>query len=451
MRVMFSVFPATAHFLPMVPLAHALQSAGHEVVVAAPPGIATGIAQANFHESVNAAGVTAVTCGVPEPLSLHDGDGSGWLPTLAESDHYAEILRLSAAERPIWDMFYHFQLNTIHDYHTDKPRQDVEAVVDFARRWQPDLVLWDAWFPAGAVAARVAGAAHARVLNVQDYGAWTLDRFRDRLGASVRDNPLGRIMRGLAERFDVEIDEELLVGQWTLDPMPTGYSVPTTVSRMPVRGVPFTGATVMPEWLHERRTDRPRVALTLGVSLRTVFKGDWGRTPKFIDALADLDVEVIATLDENQLDGVTLPANVRAIDYVPLTQLLPTCAAVIHHGAPGTLVAACAANVPQLVSDTDEPARVLGKKTDDGIEWDLTCKRQVTASPIAQFVVDRGAGLRLNHQTQSVEEIRADIARVLEEPSFRRGANAVHEDWLATPSPAALVPELENLTARHRS
>ncbi|MFD0475903.1 hypothetical protein ACFQ0B_52570 [Nonomuraea thailandensis] len=42
MRVMFTVFPAPAHFLPVVPYAWALQAAGHQVCVAAPPGIATG-------------------------------------------------------------------------------------------------------------------------------------------------------------------------------------------------------------------------------------------------------------------------------------------------------------------------------------------------------------------------------------------------------------------------
>ena len=59
MRVLFTVFSATAHVHPIVPLAWALRSAGHEVLVAVPatatdPGVLA---------SITAAGLTAVPVG----------------------------------------------------------------------------------------------------------------------------------------------------------------------------------------------------------------------------------------------------------------------------------------------------------------------------------------------------------------------------------------------------
>lgn len=44
-----------------------------------------------------------------------------------------------------------------------------------------------------------------------------------------------------------------------------------------------------------------------------------------------------------------LPPNVRAVGWAPLAEALATCAGVVHHGGAGTLLAALAAGVPQIV------------------------------------------------------------------------------------------------------
>ncbi|GIH67783.1 nucleotide disphospho-sugar-binding domain-containing protein [Sphaerimonospora thailandensis] len=459
MRVMFTMFPSTAHFLPLVPYAWALQAAGHEVCVAAPPGVATGLAVPDFHRSVNGAGLTAVSCGEPQALAVHDRDHPGYaelIPSIEESENLVRAIALDPAERAPWDVFYHFALLTIRNYHPPVPRQDVEAVVEFAREWKPDLVLWDPWFPCGAVAARACGAAHARVLLAPDYTAWAAEKFaeRGRSGDLDRDppaNPLVETVRPLAERYGFEVDDELLHGQWTVNPFVEGMRLPTGLPTVNSRYVPYTGASVMPEWLY-RPPARPRVAISLGVSTRMFFKGDWGRTAKLMEAVAGLDVEVIATLNANQLLDVAagIPGNVRTLDYVPLDQLLPTCSAIIHHGSIGTFVAASAKNVPQLICDTDEPCRIVGTPKDDGIDWDLQCQKQLTATRTSAYVTGRGGGVRLNHQTQSAEEMRGQLLRVLDDPSFREGAETIHQEWLAAPSPAGIVPVLEKLTAEHR-
>src|SRR3954464_9288253 len=50
------------------------------------------------------------------------------------------------------------------------------------------------------------------------------------------------------------------------------------------------------------------------------------------------------------LDGWgPLPANVRMARWLPMVDVLPSCAAVIHHGGSGTMFGARVAGVPQVV------------------------------------------------------------------------------------------------------
>ncbi len=451
MRVLITVFPSTAHFLPLVPYAWALQSAGHEVCFATPPGFDTGVAEPDFQKIINGAGLAAVACGLPAPLSLHDRAYPGYgdlLPNRAETQRLVAALGIDdPADRAAWDLFYHFSMLTIRDYHPPQPRQDINAIVDFARQWQPDLVLWDPWFPCGAVAARASGAAHARVMLAADYTGWAHERFRARGVPSI----LAEAMRPLAERHGVPADDNLLLGDWTIDPLPAGMRLPTAVPTVASRYVPYTGVVEQADWLQERPA-RPRVGLTLGVSTRMFVKGDWGRTAKIMEAVADLDVEVIATLNANQLADVPggVPANVRTYDYVPLQQLLPTCSALISHGSIATVVAAMAHGVPQLICDTDEPTRVYGTATDGDIDWEFRCHRHLYSTMTADFLAARGAGARLDHQTQTPEQIRSAIRQVVSDESYARNAALLRDEWAAPPSPADLVPVLEKLTAEHR-
>ncbi|GAA4855809.1 nucleotide disphospho-sugar-binding domain-containing protein [Saccharopolyspora rosea] len=450
MRVLFAVYPAPAHLMSVVSYAWALQSAGHEVCVGFPASEASGITTGDFAGVVTAAGLTAAPCGDPEPLAVFSGAHPELVPTMEESERFVRLLGIDAAERDHWDCFYHFMLFFVRNYHPPKPRRDVEQLIAFARDWRPDLVVWDHWFPCAAVAARACGAAHARVLQAPDYSGWFAER-RARAGARVAD-PLAETLRPLADAHGVEVDDELLFGQWTIDPMPESMRLTSSVRTLPVRYVPHNGATRLPGWLVETPR-RPRLVISFGVSNRNYQRGDRGRTAKLLEAVSEVDAEVVATLNADQLSEVAggLPDNVRAHDFLPLTHLLPTASAVVHHGAPATLSVASAKGVPQLVADTDEPTRFVGRPTADGIEWDLVGERTLTSRLAAKYVTDHGAGLRLDHQAHSVGEIRDRLRRVLDEPSFRTGAGLLRRKWLAEPSVAELVPVLERMTEQHRA
>ncbi len=59
-----------------------------------------------------------------------------------------------------------------------------------------------------------------------------------------------------------------------------------------------------------------------------------------------------------------LPADVRHFDYAPLSEILPRCAALVHHGGIGTTAAGFAGGVPQIImpmshDQPDNAARVV--------------------------------------------------------------------------------------------
>lgn len=437
MRVILACWPATAHLHPMVSLAWALRTAGHDVCIASTPALT---------REITATGLSAVALGDPERMPLPLGPGNPELrrPAEAMADLVDTLAGEDQADRFTWEFFRQFLLPCVWNFHPADAATAVEVsavddLVDFARNWKPDLVLWEPCWPSAAVAARVVGAAQARVLWGQDPFAWASDRWAERKalpGSALGEDPIAAYVRPIAEHCGVEVDDELLFGQWTVDPAPAGLRLPSTRSRVPMRWVPFNGAAPVPQWLTEP-PERPRVALCLGASMRQFGRGESdlavgiGRLISDVfEVVADLDVELVATLNADQLSRQkSIPDNVRTVDYIPLDQLLPTCSALIHHGGLGTWVAAVPYGVPQLI-----PVE----------QWGI-------ASPISgPYVAATGSGQAVDRARTSVDDFRKQLVQLLEDPSYRAGAERVRQDWLSAPSPQQIVPMLETLTERNK-
>jgi glycosyltransferase len=416
-----------------VPLADALLGAGHEVCVASAPPLV---------DAINACGLTAV------PL----GDGSGTLtgPGKVAPRDFAEkfdeltgALPLSAEERRTWDVFRYFMLPPMWDFHPlgaspADPHPVVDDLVAFARHWRPDLILWDPPFVAGSIAARLTGAAHVRLMWTQDYFPFAV-RMMERL-PGVAWNPFVETVRPAARRHGVDVDEEILLGQATVDAMPTGMRLPDATTTIPMRWVPYTGSTVMPDWLYEDRS-RPRIALSLGQSRRLVItEGAWDPVSDLLDLVSDVDAEVVATLNAAQLANVDkIPDNVRTVDYVPLNVLLPTCAGIIHHGAIGTFGAAATFRLPQLIVDSPDYHHIPAF----GRAWTAAARTLISANA-ARYVPSRNAGFTVDMQN-APDESRARLRQILTDPALRDGVSRVHAELMATPSPHDVVPRLVDL------
>lgn len=431
MRVLLTTWPAVAHLYPAVPLAWALRSAGHEVRVIVHPSV-TG--------DVNAAGLTAVSLGdaarLPEPLGasrpLHP-------ETAVQMKELTAALDLTGHQAYLWRYYRDFMLPAVRDFQpetarADEPQPAVDALVAHCRSWRPDLVLWDPTMPAAAVAARVSGAAHARLLWGPDYFAWAGEQYTrchaERGAQPAAPEPMTASVRPMAERYGLPVEDDLRYGQWTISQLPDRLRLPTAQRTVAMRWVPYTGRGLLPEWLYEP-PERPRVALTLGASIRAWAQESSLLVNRVLEMVDGLDIEVIATFDRSQLARADrIPENVRTVDYVPLTELLPTCSAVVHHGGLGTFCAALAAKLPQLV---------------------VTDPRYPMDAPLSgRFLAASGAGTGVRVDTRSGAELRTGLSRLLARPSFTAAAHGLYQDLLAMPSPAELVPVLERLTRQHR-
>ncbi|WP_093798932.1 activator-dependent family glycosyltransferase [Streptomyces sp. Wb2n-11] len=431
MRVLFQPFAAATHVAAQVPLAWALRAAGHEIRVATQPDVAEDIARA---------GLTAVPVGDPlhvaAKMNPDDTDlvdelrDDAWLRVLDPGELRPERLTPEHLHGVFaaWTPLVH--RNTV-------PDRMIDDLVAYARDWRPDLIVWDTMSYAGPVAARASGAAHARLMFGLDLVGLLRERYRDvldRLPAELRDDPLEEWLGHVLERHGLEgpgrgFDEELVVGQWTVDPVPTSLALPLHVPRVPVRYVPYNGTAVVPGWLDET-PGRRRICLTLGVSFREVVGEDQASVGELLAAVADLDVEVVATLNAEQLAALgPLPPNVRAVDFVPLNELLPSCSAIIHHGGAGTFLTALAHGIPQVVV----PARM----------WCNT--------PRAKRARAAGVALACPPEELTAGRLRAMVTRVLDDGSFARNAARVRAEMLGTPTPGEIVPTLERLVAAHRS
>ncbi|MBW4721835.1 activator-dependent family glycosyltransferase [Saccharothrix obliqua] len=423
MRVLFLTPPGLkSHLYLQTTVAWALRTAGHDVRVAGQPELV---------EDLAATGLTGVVVGERQAEVLAEVDETSEpapQPIPATDDGRLPVQTDYARDDPRGELSY-LTTNFLPFLYTDDM---LGELVEFARDWRPDLVIWDQMTYAGMIAARACGAAHARILFGAD-GYVQLWRALPEQGGA--DDPMREWLEPVLERFGCgPFADDAVTGQWTVDPMPPWIWRPSGVRYVPVRTPAFNGTTVIPDWLL-RKPERRRVCLTLGMTHREANVAE-ASAADLLEAVSDLDVEVVATFTGKQLEGVgTLPDNVRAEDYVPMNALLPTCSAVVHHGGTSTMTAAYEHAVPQLLV----PSAYWSEK------W---------YGPIAQgnALAEQGAGLLLSGDSDhlSAAALRAGLVRVLDDPSFRHNAERLRAEWAAVPTPNDLVPALERLTGQYR-
>lgn len=423
---MFTCFAHNTHFFPMVPMAWALCAAGHEVRVVSQPDLA---------ETITRAGLTAVP--------VDQRGWAGWSHTDPRAPElfgrmypagveHVQYFDFTGHDRRQWTWEHllsveHVMVAALYAAMNNEPM--IDGSVAFARSWQPDLVIGETYTFAGAVAARAVGAAHARLVWGPDNARLARNAF---LAAAAeqppehREDPSAEWLGAVLERYGSRFDEEVLTGQWTIAPISPSARVDTGLRTVGVRYVPYNGPSVVPDFLRIPPESR-RVCLTFGLTDREAGRGV-DSLSDLLDAVADLDAEFVATLDETQLDTVgKIPDNVRVVEFVPLNDLLPTCAAVVHQSGVGTRATAELHGVPQLMLT-------------DG--WDSELK--------GEHLERVGAGLALPVSQLTAGGVRDRIVRLLDDPSFADGARRLRQEVLAEPTPADVVPLIEELTAEHR-
>lgn len=420
MRVMLMSFPTRTHIYSLAPVGWALRAAGHEVRY---------VGQRNPSEvdPFLQTGLDAMWTGGDFDIAKHrhyaePGDGT--------EENYFPLSE--ARPEKLTDAFVSeaYETTTAMIQYLNRDRL-LSETLRFAKQWKPDLVVWDPLMYAAPMIAKVVGAAHMRMLYAQDQNArvhFEYEKLKARRPDVSWPDPLADWMSEWLGRHGHEFDEDLRFGMASIDPSPACVRFPLDVNYIPVRFVPVNKPLAIPDWVFQQ-PEKPRVLLTLGVSNRQVHGVEQASVTDLLEGLGDLDIEVIATFDKTQLSSVArIPDNVRAEAFVPMNEVLASCSAIVHQGGGATIGNAVVNGVPQLLV----PGTIWSER----------------ASAVAQE--KRGYGLFLDLADATAERVRADVVRLLEEPSFRRNAVEVQREMLATPTLADIVPDLEAAAAGRR-
>jgi len=350
MRVLVTAVPAIGHFLPVVPLAHAFRSAGHEVLVAlaehADVAARAGLPVVDVCPGYDAVAVTSQVL-VDDPTFLE----SVWNVTFTPGMTIAPRAPMFAGvNRPL-----------------------VPGTVDLADRWRPDLVVYEQTATVGPMVAARLGVPAVQV-NIAILSSGDMHR------------ATAALLADLCEEYDIPPLPA---------PLTTIEVIPPSMLSVPGEGLfmggqPYNGGGVLGAEL-PRTPDRPQVAVTLGGGFSAGFYG-LGALEPVIKAAAEVDADFLIALGEASIGRLgPLPANVRSLDrWFPYNELFRTCVAVVHHGGGGSIMTAIDAGIPQMVvrSDGDPGGQIMGDAVQNRGLGISTVPAEVTPGQLERLLTD---------------------------------------------------------------
>ncbi|GAB7039365.1 MULTISPECIES: glycosyltransferase [Catenuloplanes] len=366
MRILYSAPPQAGHLLPALPMINALRGAGHEILLAGYGANPDGYAVAGLPQ-VDVGGDLTVDAAY---LSLPSGN---------RFERPAEMTVEGVLRRPA-------AANAI------LARTMLQPLRDLVAAWRPDVLLYDPFQGAMPLVAAEAG------LPAVEHQFGPID---GRVLSALLAAELSDEYRGLepVQAPSIEIMPPSLRA-----PGPAGWQI---------RYLPMHGASTLPADLL-RAGDRPRVLVTFGTIVGAEERER--RLGALLPLLERTDADILMPAAR---DAGPLPANVRPLPWVPVTEVLRHCDAIIHHGGAGTLMAAVTTGTPQLIvphhGDQYHNADVV---TRAGIGLTAGSTAEIDAAMLDRLL--RDASLR-----GAVAEIRAENER--------------------QPAPAELVPRFEAL------
>ncbi|ONH31867.1 nucleotide disphospho-sugar-binding domain-containing protein [Pseudofrankia asymbiotica] len=305
MRVLFTTVPMHGHFYPMVPLAHAFRSAGHEVLVATP---------ASLVDAVNSAGLPVAVTGPPLGLTeimMVDREGRP-VPPPATPDE------LMVSGGKAWGRL------------AARTLPATEALID---GWRPDLVIAEPSEIAGPLIAALRGIPWVR----HNWGITSLPRSLPFTAQELAGELAELGLDGLPEPDAVvKVAPASIAGDEDPDGLPSRY-------------VPYNGPGVLPDWALAKRSG-PRILLTFGSLVPHMrFRDFVAVLGELAAGLPALGAEVVVGVEPAFAERLgTLPDGVLDVGWQPLSLVLPACDLLVHHGGSGSLLTALAHGVPQL-------------------------------------------------------------------------------------------------------
>ncbi len=195
-------------------------------------------------------------------------------------------------------------------------------------------------------------------------------------------------------------------------------ALPANVSYVGPAFEPFAGEWRSP-W---PETNRDPLVL---VSFSTSYMKQGKTVQRVLDALDGLPVRMLLTAGPAlDIECLRIPANTRAVSFLPHRMVLPSVALVVSHAGWQTINAALADGVPLLCipGGRDQPDN-------------------------AARVAFAGAGISV-HPYASTRKLRRAITAVLQDPALRQGARAMATALARSDGTIRSAEQLERLVAR---
>jgi UDP:flavonoid glycosyltransferase YjiC (YdhE family) len=399
MRVLFASWAQTGHYQPLVPLGWALRAAGHEVAVLTNP---------SFVPTVASSGLTAVPVGPDINVTRELRERFAALSATRVTTPAAGAAEPERAGAHARDLPHNQMGRVTMSSVLEGCLAMLDDALAFAARWRPDLVLFEPTGFLGPAVATLRQLPSARVLWAPDYT----------VGMQAVTN---RLFGAEFERFGlVDVD---LTGTVTLDPCPPRMQVRDAVRRQPVRYIGYPGPLPPAPHALTVRGQRPRVGVTWGTTTHNLRLHDSYLAPDMLQALSTLDIDIVLAVGAAELPEFgELPKNVIHAGPVPLRDVLPACAAVVHQAGGGTMMTSVLAGLPQLVVPSLD---------------DTTFNAECLAAT--------GAGIHLKPGTDAAEILRC-TALLLADPAYGEQARRLRAEAVAMPTPADVVRVLAGLT-----
>lgn len=357
MRFLFTVGGSQATVFGVAPLATAARNAGHEILLAADEPLM---------ETAEAIGLPAVSI---TPERMRHGQDS-----------------MTASVR-------------------------LDALLDLAEGWPPDLVVGALSPVPRAVAARL------KVPYVRQ--VWYIDAMAE------NDRRAEEQLRPDLERLGLtELPDPALF----IDVCPPSLRSSGSADAQPMRWVPRNRQRRLEPWMYTRPHGRHRVLITSGT--RTLMLDTSGSViRKLVDQLTLAGAEVLIAAPDEAVEKFGAELGDVRIGWIPLDVVASTCDLAVHHGGATTATTLTNAGVPQLITPDNGYGKAIGEA-------------------LARF----GAALTVTPQQQGFEDdpaevIAAGCREVLANPRYAQQARAVAAEIATLPTPAEVVRTLETLVA----
>jgi MGT family glycosyltransferase len=294
-------------------------------------------------------------------------------------------------------------------------RRLAEDVLEELGSEPTDVAVVDAFLSGGLAAAEKAGVPAVPLVHV--LYAPTVDG-----PLATQWDPTRPMVESTRRRLEIpELDPAapLMVGLWSRCPIvlacvPQSFDFPSDHLPSNAR---YVGPILDAPMASPRQPGGDRVLISF--STTAMRQGDV--LQRSLDALANVDVEVVCTLGGIAIEGLTAPPNASISDWISHSEVLPRTDVVVTHAGLSTVMTALASGVP------------------------MVCMPMGRDQPLnAQRVATLGLGIELSPEA-SAEAIRDAVTGVLADENFQHQADSMAEEIAAYGNGSVAVQELESL------